>query len=185
MTVVGTTHGGRVRHFFRKDVYFFSKPEDAFSSMAVVCALLFTIPFGIMGNFSVYFFDSLRVLDSCESDSYIAGSSITHAYVASQITSNFCCAIYSSMIGIVFSTIFFLFKPGSKVEVDSWMEFSGKLLLVSHFTVTATAVISIMNLAVDLLQFYSLPYDLCDYDLSIFYIPGVVILVVSTFFAPV
>ena len=172
-----------MRIFFRKDTHFFAKPEDAFSSMAVVCALLFTIPFGIMSSFNDEFYDSLRVLDSCESGSNMARNNISYAYVTNQITSNFCCAIYSSMIGIVFSVIFFLFKPGSEKEMDSWMEFNGKLLLISHFIVTAAAVISIMNLAVDYLQFYCLPRDLCNYDISIFYIPGVVVLVLSTFFA--
>ena len=157
--------------------------EPAMSTLSLICALILTIPFGIAGMFNQEQLVTLNnTLSNCPKDSFFVKAGLTWNYYQQQVLSNLACNIYASMIGLLIAVIYYILKPDD-IYMDKWFAVKGKLLLLSMFLVTASSIISLMNLTSDVFQLITVPIeDLCEWNNNPFFVPGITFLIFSIFF---
>ena len=152
-----------------------SDVEPAINALALICALVLTIPFGM--NFDLI--NMKVILSNCDSNSFYIQSGLTWNYTESQILSNWTCTVYGSMTGLIIACVYYILKQ-DEIYQEQWFYNKGKWLLLSMFCTTAAAIISLMNLSADILNYILVvDNDLCDINVNTYIIPGIVILLFS------
>jgi len=149
-----------------------SDVEPAINALALICALVLTVPFGM----SFDLVSMKAALSNCDSDSFFIKSGLTWKYTESQILSNWSCTVYGSMVGLIIACIYYILKQ-DEAYAEEWFDRKGRFLLLAMFCTTAAAIISIMNLSSDILNFVLVADDdLCEINVNPYIVPGIAIL---------
>ena len=169
----------RVLTFFYSGVHIIEDPDAGISAMVLVCALILTIPFGVFSFVNDSWFTALKNnLALCPDQSSYSGQDF--GIIQDRVTKSISACMYSSMMGLILSSLYFVFKPLGGKEIDRWCRTQGRVLIASLFTVTAFAVAGVMALGLYLLEFGAvLGNDICVYNVNPVYVPGIIGLTVS------
>lgn len=124
------------------------KLDEAVNAQALVCALILTIPFGVVGNFNFEYYETIQTISiNCEQYDYKQAHSI--------LTRALLSVIYSSIIGLIFSTLYYILRP---INIKLWWN-RGKYFYLLLFAITTTSVISLLNLTSTIIGYYALAPD--------------------------
>ena len=107
--------------------------NGAVQSLALICALVITIPFGLMSSLNADFWESLDILATdCKEYGYNAMS--TQMYAALRAT------IFSATGGLIMTAFFYLLKPK---DIKKWWH-KGRFFLMLMFSLTGISVIALI-----------------------------------------
>mmetsp|Transcript_16078 Transcript_16078/g.15429 ORF Transcript_16078/g.15429 Transcript_16078/m.15429 type:complete len:361 (-) Transcript_16078:151-1233(-) len=175
------TYKSRVVNFFVPgNNHIIEEPDAGISAMALVCALILTIPFGIFGSLTDGFFASVReAIEKCPGNPPQTITGWTYPDMYLRTMQSFSTSLYCSMMGIIVTSIYYIFKPLPGKDMRKWCLSQGRVLLVLMFLVTTASLSGLMAIGFYLLYFSAGEYkDLCTYDVSYLYYPGLIGLVI-------
>lgn len=157
--------------------------EPSINTLALICALVLGIPFGISQLFNeqqLLYMES--ILSNCPSDSFYVRSGLTWNYTKSSIPGNWSCTVYGSMVGLLIAAVYYALKP-PKDYIRQWLRVKGKILLAAMVLTTASAIIGLMDLAAFVLNYIMVTdEDLCNFSINEYFIPGIFFLLGSIVF---
>lgn len=135
------------------------------SSMALICALILTIPFGLLGTLDQdHWTEVMSQIAACPGG-ILRTYSFDDYFV--ETMNNIACVIYSAMSGLVLSTTYYLFKPKNEAKVSHIESVKQRVLIFLLFVSTVTAVVGLMNATSDILTLFPVAEDdFCDAPLS-------------------
>lgn len=168
----------RVLSFFFSRNYAIEDPNTGIGALVTICALVLTIPFGTFQTLSGDFFQSIKdALDACPGATL---NGRTYHAIFKDIIHALAGTIYSSIMGLIISSVYYVFQPLPGKDMDRWCRRQGRFLFISLFLLTQISVIYLLVLSYSLLQFYSVRVnDLCDYSVVRIFFPGVAMIVCS------
>ena len=119
-------------------------PETAINAMALICALLIAIPYGVMGSLTPDFLANMNTLiDSCAPGTVKADTTYDDLY--RMYLGNIAGATYACMLGLEMASIYYVLKPKSN-DLKEFMQVKGKVLLVLIVLCTISGIVCCMNL---------------------------------------
>jgi hypothetical protein len=107
--------------------------DGAVNALALICALVLTIPYGLMSSMSTEFWDNIEKI-SADCEEYDANTMSGTMYSAIRAT------IFPSTGGLITSTFYYLLKP---IKLLPWWP-RGRFFLLLLFILTSTSVISLI-----------------------------------------
>jgi hypothetical protein len=155
--------------------------DNAVNALALICALVLTVPFGVMGMTNSEYFENLEVtLDACTNS-----GAVTYEAQFSKYLSNLGLTIYTCLMGLTFSCGYYLFyNKEQSSELSHFQRLKLKILMFCLFLATVGAVTGLMNLSSLLLNYYTVPFDkLCTYNNSDIWGTGIFFVFLSFFSA--
>ena len=140
------------------------EPESAISAMALICALILTVPFWIFGLFKDSYITDLKdSIDICPGHVNKFGESFHDAYRTLLLYPSV--TMYTSLMGLIMSSIYFIFKPSKGRDLDKWCRKQGRLLMLILFVLCVIAVTTLCACAANLLKHYTILFvDHCSPD---------------------
>lgn len=146
------------------------------NAMALVCALLLTIPFSIMGSLnSAYFSELQSALSDC-GEAALSEQGGTSYYVDQyqNLVATLASILYSGLLGLVLTTVHYLFRPAQKYKMSSRDVIKKKVLLFCLTGATSVSIISLVSMASYIFSLYTIQFkDICTYDSRGLYAPGI------------
>lgn len=143
-----------IRYFTDPQFIIADRMENALNFMALILALLLTIPYGSLAALNSDYFVALhQQMESCPEVNFQYSYSQLHDL----FLSNCCCTIYSSMAGLILIVSYYVLKPNSDYEMRRFSRIGGRILLFCVLTTCLTSIVGVMDLAALTYQFYSTP----------------------------
>jgi len=154
--------------------------DNPVNALALICALLLTIPFGLITVLNGAFFQSLEeALNACPNNA-TKDTGDTYNYLFVQFLQNTGSIIYACLCGLILSAFYYTFKPSENVQQTRRSRFKLKILIGCLVCCTIAAVIGVMDVSSYMVQTYMVQTaDLCTYDSSYVWATGVVFVVLS------
>ncbi len=118
------------------------KIENGLNFMALILALMLTIPYGALGSFDSDFLTRIRTLLANTPAEYCVGYGNTYDGILYTFISCAAMTIYSSVAGLVIIIQYYLLRPDSDYELRDWSYIRGRILM---FTVTSCTICSIIG----------------------------------------
>jgi hypothetical protein len=173
------TINSRVLTFFFSDAHVIEDPDSGIGAMVLVCALILTIPFSMFSFLNGQYFLNLQTnIDAC--DGMVSFSNETYGSVHGSITTSLSVCMFFSMMGLIISSIYFVFKPLPGKEMARWCRSQGRWLIASLFFVTSLSIAGLMALGVYFLKYVTvLDHDVCVDSSKPIFVPGIAGLVVA------
>jgi hypothetical protein len=165
------------------DAVDFDHQDSAMNAMALICALLLTVPYGVIGSLNDSYFSTLEAtFAAC--DNGRTWDKRTFSFEYQQHVQNLTCTVFSSMIGLIFSTIYYLFKPSKFARPPRYVIMKQKILVSLMCVVTTSAVVGIMDLTAVLLNYYTVQFaDICTFNPQYLYATGIAFMAFALFVA--
>jgi hypothetical protein len=145
------------------------------NAMALLCALMLSIPFEIVGNLDYDNLDEMRILfTKCESDEFDFDD------VYSTYRGSFLATVYWAIAGMILATFYFLFKRMDEEEYKLW-RWKARYLVISLFFSTAFAICSLILLTNMYFDYYLLSSDhnICNNGTLRFVLPGLCVAIAA------
>ena len=173
------TINSRVLTFFFSDAHVIEDPDAGIGAMVFVCALILTIPFSLFTFLTGQFFVNLQTnIDAC--DGSVSFFNESYATVHARMTTSLSVCIFFSMMGLIVSSIYFVFKPLPGKEMDRWCRSQGRVLIASLFLVTSLSIAGLMALGIYFFKYVTvLDHDVCVDGSKTFFLPGIAGLVIA------
>lgn len=150
-------------------------PDSAMSAMALICALVVTIPFGVFALVNDDFLTRLKAtVESCPDGMAYGGKTYKNIYFG--FVGSPCLTLYSAIMGLIIASIYFIFKPTKGKDIERWSRKQGRFMMMIGFSVSVIAVIGLLLCGFYIYSFYSVEMALiCTQEGSAdwIYIPGV------------
>jgi hypothetical protein len=135
--------------------------DGSINSMALICALVLTVPFGIAAIFNTDYYNQITTMmencpEDCKMFEYFQTTSVNAIVDNMQSTtvSYVAMAIYSSLAGLVFSAMYNLFRPsGTSTQWPPQLLKKIKVLSVCVFICTFSAVVGVLCVTGVILKF--------------------------------
>ena len=141
--------------------------DEAVNAQALVCALVLTIPFGIIGNFNFQYYNDVQEIS-------IACPQFNYKRVHTGFLNELVFVIYSSVSGLVFSTLYYILRPS---DIKLWWK-RGRYFYFLLFLFTSSSVISLLCLTSYLISFYSMASDdFCTSFAAYGIVPSIILVV--------
>lgn len=161
---LGFKYGGKNSNVYK---FFFDYTSDdvnfdaGVNSMALICALLLTIPFQLVSSVDDTFLGNLKAATlNC--------SSVSFSTVYGNFQGVICVIITGSIIGLLLSTVYYLFKPANPMRVTNSHRVKERLLIMTLFLATVLSVVALLQLSFMLLNYMViLNDDICANNQSI------------------
>lgn len=147
------------------------------NAMALLCALVLSIPYDIVQQVSHVHLDWLQVqLDKCQDGE--ADFSYEDIYMYYRLS--FLATVYWSISGMIMATFYFIFKRTDKEDYALWYK-KARWLVISLFMSTSFAICSLILLTNIYFDYYILSTDanICDNGTMQYVIPGMCTAVAS------
>jgi hypothetical protein len=152
--------------------------DAGINSMSLICALILTIPFGLLGTLDQdHWTKVMSQLAKCP-----GGKLRTYGFDDwfMETMNNIACVIYSAMSGLVLSTVYYLFKPKNEAKVSHIDSIKHRVLIFLLFMSTVTCVVGLINTTTDILVLFPVAEDdFCDAPLSKVFIVGIAFVVTA------
>lgn len=175
------TINSRVLTFFLSDTHVIEDPDAGIGAMVLVCALILTIPFSLFSFLNESYFSGLQTnIGSCVG--MVSHSNETYGTVHARITTSLSVCMFFSMMGLIISSVYFVFKPLPGKEMARWCRSQGRVLIASLFLVTSLSIAGLMALGVYFLKYVTvLDNDVCVKSQASYFVPGIAGLVIAFF----
>lgn len=169
----------RILTFFAMQSHIIEDPDTGIGAMVLVCALILTIPFGAFSYLNDNYLTSLQdSLTKCVDGRSFSGQNFDS--IKNLITKSLSACIFCSIMGLILSSVYYVFKPLPGKDLELWCRNQGRILIASLFVVTALDIAGLMALGYCLLGYSSIQFaDICTYDGSQIFKSGVYGVVVS------
>ena len=126
--------------------------DQGVNAMALLNALILTIPYQLIGSVGSGYFDWLSdELKKCKRESTSAGYNFHDIQLFYR--EELLCCIYASICGLILSTFYFLFKRSHPAETGVWKE-KARLLIILLFVCTGMSLIALMALSNTFVSWY-------------------------------
>ena len=177
--ILRVTSRPRVLTFFFSGVHVIEDPDSGIGAMVLVCALILTIPFSTFSYINAGWLLSLQTaVESCSNKKSYSGES--YGQIHDRMISSLSACMYFSLMGLIISSVYYVFKPLPGKEIDHWCRLQGRALILSLFLVTAAAISSLLSLGLYLLEYSSLEsIDICFFHANPSYETGITGIVLS------
>lgn len=143
----------RVLHFFSTSI---EDPDSAVSAMALVCALVLTIPFTVYAMITDSYLTTLkRTIEACPGGMDLQYN-LTYHQIYCRLIGYPALTMYSSITGLCVSSTYFVFKPTKGREVDRWCRNQGRLLLCILAVACVVSVAALVITASTILTYFSI-----------------------------
>jgi hypothetical protein len=138
--------------------------DTAVNSMALVNALVITIPFGLITSFNKEFWDGLMdQLKECEPGDGIFSELSSRGIKTSDPDRVFdwfydgfihdtSTTVFASMCGIILATFYYIFKPGDSAMLTKNGKLRQRLLMLTMFAFTVASITALMLTWIDILE---------------------------------
>ena len=150
------------------DEIHFDDFDAGVNALALMCALVLSIPFEIIGGFEVDHLDWMKEnINACNDDTW------NFANVYTSIRTSFMVTVYFSISGMILATFYFLFKRNDDESYKSWRS-KARYLVISLFVCTALAICGLIMLT-NLYFIYFLltsTANICDNGTTIYVCSG-------------
>ena len=113
--------------------------------MALLNALILTIPYQLLGSVGADYFDWLYIeLNKCDGNVTSRG----HGFETIKFLyrEELLCCIYASICGLILSTFYFLFKRSTPEQLILWKH-KARLLVICLFICTTFSLLALMALS--------------------------------------
>lgn len=169
----------RILTFFAMQSHVIEDPDTGIGAMVLVCALILTIPFGTFSYLNDNFLTALQNnLSKCVNGKSFSGQSFET--IRNLINKSRSACIFCSIMGLILSSVYYVFKPLPGKDLELWCRNQGRFLIASLFIVTALDIAGLMTLGYCLLGYSSVQLEnICTYDGSEIFKSGVYGVVVS------
>lgn len=135
--------------FFEKDTSI-ERVEGAVNNMALINALLLTIPFAFMTSLNSDYYTSLKdALSHCQGRQTHWGATADSVY-AYQLT-YMSCSIYSCIVALILAIVFLIFKTEN---VSMSQKIKIRVLVTFLFITTVSTFVALLNLVGSIFDFY-------------------------------
>lgn len=173
------TINSRVLTFFFSDAHVIEDPDSGIGAMVLVCALILTIPYSSFSFLNGQYFLNLQTnIDACSG--MVSFSNETYRAVHRRMTTSLSICMFFSMMGLIISSIYFVFKPLPGKEMARWCRSQGRWLIASLFLVTSLSIAGLMALGVYFLKYVTvLDHDVCVDNSKSIFVPGITGLVLA------
>ena len=142
--------------------------DSAVSAFALLNALLLTIPYGTISVFTQSAWDDLiTVYDECADDSYFKTNALPASglsvedyvitYGFDTVVTHLSCGVYGSIVGLIYCTLFYVFKPPDPSQIEKCMKVKQRALVGIIFVCTIAAITGEMCGWCDLLNVFCTP----------------------------
>lgn len=135
------------------------KIESSFNSMALLLALLLTIPFGCFGALNFEYFDAIQAYVDANCPEIEEYFGRVDENVHRTMLNNGAMCMYSSMCGLIMICLFYVFKPVQGFEMRIWCRSNGRVLLGLVGLCCVVDILTVMCLGANMIQWYSAPTD--------------------------
>lgn len=155
--------------------------EGAVNAMALVNALLLTIPYGVIGIVSQDFFDSLESnFNSCPDEQTSDGQVFKSA--KERLINSIAGTLYACLCGLIMATFYYLFRPPRSFSRSDYAKRKDKVLLCLMFFSTASSIVCAMNVATLLISYFTVQSsDFCDAVTNNVWGTGVALVIIALF----
>ncbi len=135
---------------------FVDEYDTGVNAMALLCGLIISLPYQIIGSLNTGYFDQLRdIMDACP-DGISNGVTFAQARGNFKLCINIC--IDSSVAGMVLSTFYFLFKRNKAEDFVKWRR-KARTIVLLLFVSTSMTMSSLMYLTTLLLRWFVINSD--------------------------
>ena len=164
------------------------KIQNGLNFMALILALMLTIPYGVLG---VLDGDTLMRIRDVISESGKCSDFILHpsSYkgIYYNMMGNAALTIYAGTCGLIIIILYYLLRPDSDYGLRRWSLYRGRALMLSASACTTCAILGAMGNASMMYRYYSIPIDeLCSEEMQdLFlriYIPGASAIAIAIIF---
>jgi hypothetical protein len=132
------------------------KIQNGLNFMALILALMLTIPYAVLGSLDG---ETLMRIRDAKSESGKCGDD----GMPFGVTSNSALTIYAGTCGLIIIILYYLLRPDSDYELRRWSFYRGRFVVMCASTCTTCAIIGAMVNAATLFRWYSVPLDeLCS-----------------------
>jgi hypothetical protein len=155
--------------------------NDSVNALSLISALLLATPFSIITLYDGEFFENLDIqLETCANEEM---GSLGDARF--RLLSSVSSTIYSSLVTLVFSGLYYLFRPNGNQIPTKLQNKKMRFLVFCTFGSTISAVVSAMTMYGNHLAFFSFQpsSDFCDNPANLYFGPGAAITLFSLFLA--
>jgi hypothetical protein len=169
-----TVNSRVVKFFSVLGDHIIEEPDAAISAMALICALVLTIPFSVFTVINDGFLTALRTaIEACPNGVNYYNQSYRTVYI--RLVGSPGLTMYASIMGLIISSIYFIFKPSKGKDLDRWCRRQGRLLMTIQFIVCIVAVLALCSTAAQLFSSFNIELaNICTADGSSdwIWIPG-------------
>ena len=169
----------RILTFFFSGSHVIEDPDSGIAAMSLVCALILTIPFGCFSFLNDDYFSSLKTsLQLCAGGTSFSGQTfdMIHTFIMRSVSA----CLFFSIMGLIISSIYYVFKPIPGSDLKIWCENQGRYLVGSLFIITALDVVGLMALGHCLMEYSAISIDsVCTFNVAPLFTPGIYGVVVS------
>jgi hypothetical protein len=169
----------RILTFFAMQSHIIEDPDTGIGAMVLVCALILTIPFGAFSYLNDNYLTALQnSLLKCDNAKSFSGQNFES--IKNLINKSLSACIFCSIMGLILSSVYYVFKPLPGKDLELWCRNQGRILIASLFIVTALDIAGLMALGYCLLGYSSVQLaNICTYDSSPIFKSGVYGVIVS------
>lgn len=160
--------------FMATDNYHFEEFDSGVNAMALLCALMLTIPYQLLSNMGDQYLNWLRAeLVTCPH--HEAHGKFSYESIYKYFRSCIVACVFSSLCGMMLCTFYFLFKRTNPDQYKLWRR-KAQVMVTVMFIFTGLAMVALMLLTVFILSYYFIPSGyICEYNIRAFYIPGLTV----------
>jgi hypothetical protein len=141
------------------------------NAMALLCALLLSVPYDIIANIDKNYLNFLRQqLELCSEEDR---GEFDYELIYATYRGSFLATVYMSISGMILATFYFLFKRTDEDDYKQWRK-KARWLVISLFLATALAICSLILLTNMYFDYYLLSRseNICNNGTTPYVVPG-------------
>eukprot|EP00596_Hydrurales_sp_CCMP1899_P010328 CAMPEP_0119042606 /NCGR_PEP_ID=MMETSP1177-20130426/16017_1 /TAXON_ID=2985 /ORGANISM="Ochromonas sp, Strain CCMP1899" /LENGTH=336 /DNA_ID=CAMNT_0007009519 /DNA_START=191 /DNA_END=1198 /DNA_ORIENTATION=+ len=109
----------RIVAFFTSANHIVDDPDAGIGALSLVCALILTIPYGILQFLTSDFFNALHAqMLTCKDEKALNG--FVYSQVFDRMITSLVASIFGSMMGLILSSFYYIFQPLAGKDIEKW-----------------------------------------------------------------
>jgi len=153
--------------------------DSPVNALALICALLLTVPFGLITVLNGSFYQNLEaVMKTCPNQVTKSGDSYNDYYARS--IQNIGNIVYACLCGLILSSMYYIFKPQPSTEQNDNGRIKLKCLIFGLASCTVAAIVGVMDITSYMVQMFMIQNNaICNYDSSYVWVTGMLFVIGS------
>lgn len=159
---------------FRNEASIIDEFDPGVNAMALLCAVILTIPFQMMSAMGNNYLDwLLEEFATCKDKTTNDQYTFVKVFTVYRISLSVC--IFSAICGMILCTFFFLFKRKNLIQYRDWRS-KARTMVTIIFMFTCLSIFSLMLFTVFVVTYYFLGTNcLCEYSVKHYTVPAVIL----------
>lgn len=146
--------------------------DTVVNTLTLVCALILTIPYGVMTSADHSYWDNIELtLSECESTKF------TYEQDFRLFSGGFNTIIYSNIAVLIMAVLYYLLRPKDEVKFRKWWKYARYVIMMMMLG-TVCSIVCLVIASAWLFSWYIIPNSkLCTYSAKTDVIAGIVVIV--------